>query len=305
MSSTTSLVNESHPRYKLAFLKAVEELQYTPHHHARMLKVKESDIVLIVMIGATPGPVLTQLTDTLTRRIASAGYTPLVDYTGVPSPTAFTRACERIQPVAVIAPGALLSPRIAKALKLNGTRCLLAFGDGPGKSIARLRFSQEPIGEAAADFLVGLGRKRVLFFGPDDPRLADISHERLQGVRRVLDDRHLRTFTVPMELDGARDLILAAVRKKPLVDAVFAYNDELAFIVLQILREAGIKVPNDLSVIGCDNLNFAALTQPPLTTMDLGDVGGQMADHLLAMLEGTPRPTATVGLPTVIEREST
>ena len=36
--------------------KAVEDLQYTPHHHARMLKVHESDMVLIVMFGATPGP---------------------------------------------------------------------------------------------------------------------------------------------------------------------------------------------------------------------------------------------------------
>ena len=292
------------PKVQQRVLKAVEELQYTPHHHARMLKVKESDIVLILMIGATPGPVLTQVTDTLTRRIAAAGYTPLVDYTGAPSPTSFTRACERIQPVAVVAPGPLLSPRIVKALELNGTRCVLAVGDGPGKSIARLRFSQEPIGEAAATLLVERGRRRVLFVGPDDPRLADISEDRLQGVRRVLDERHIRTVTVPIELDSAREPILTALHRKPSVDAVFAYNDEVALIVLQVLREAGIGVPKDISVIGCDNLQFAALTQPSLTTMDLGDVGGQIADHLLAMLEGNRRPTATVGLPTVIERES-
>ena len=292
------------PEVQQRVLQAVEELQYTPHHHTRMLKVKESDIVLILMIGATPGPVLTRVTDTLTRRIAAAGYTPLVDYTGAPSPTSFTRACERIQPVAVVAPGALLSPRIVKALELNGTRCVLAFGDGPGKSIPRLRFSQEPIGEAAASFLVQRGRRRVLFVGPDDPRLADISLERLQGLRRVLDARQLRTITVPMELDSARGPIMAALRRKPPVDAVFAYNDEVALIVLQVLREAGIAVPGDVSVVGCDNLQFAALTQPSLTTMELGDVGGQIADHLLAMLEGHPRPVATVGLPTVIERES-
>jgi DNA-binding LacI/PurR family transcriptional regulator len=107
-----------------------------------------------------------------------------------------------------------------------------------------------------------------------------------------------------MDLDGAREPILTAVHKKPAVDAVFAYNDEVALIVIQVLHEAGIGVPKDISVIGCDNLQFAALTQPSLTTMELGDVGGQIAEHLLAMLEGHPRPVATVGLPTVIERES-
>ena len=65
---------------------AVEELHYTPDHHARMLKTKESDIVLIVMVGATPGPVLVQMIDTLTRRVAAAGYTPLIDFTGTPRP---------------------------------------------------------------------------------------------------------------------------------------------------------------------------------------------------------------------------
>ncbi len=103
------------PEVQKRVWKAVGELHYTPDHHARMLKTKESDIVLIVMVGATPGPLLMQATDNLTRRVAAAGYTPLIDFTGTPSPTAFSRACDRIQPVAVVAPGALLSPRIAKA----------------------------------------------------------------------------------------------------------------------------------------------------------------------------------------------
>ena len=163
------------PEVQQRVWKAVEELHYTPDHHARMLKTKESDIVLIVMVGATPGPVLVQMIDTLTHRVTAAGYTPLINFTGTPSPTAFSRACERIQPVAVVAPGALLSPRVVKTLELNGTRCVLAVGDGPGKSIARMRYSQESVGEAATNYFVQQGRKRVLVVLPDDPRLADIA----------------------------------------------------------------------------------------------------------------------------------
>lgn len=292
------------PEVQKRVWKAVGELHYTPDHHARMLKTKESDIVLMVMVGASPGPLLMQATDNLTRRVAAAGYTPLIDFTGTPSPTAFSRACERIQPVAVVAPGALLSTRIAKALELNGTRCVLAVGDGPGKSIARLRFSAESVGEVAAEFLIKRGSKRVLAVVPDDSRLADLSTERLNGIRVVLDQRRLRTVKLPMDVDAARDPILRAVRQKPAVDAVFTYNDEYALIVLQVLRDAGIAVPDDIAVMGCDNLLFAGLTQPSLTTMGFGDLGGQIADHLLAMLEGRPRPSGTIGKPTVILRES-
>jgi DNA-binding LacI/PurR family transcriptional regulator len=292
------------PEVQQRVLKAAAELRYTPHHHARMLKVKENDIVLIVMVGVTPGPVLAQMTDNLTRRIAAAGYTPLIDYTGVPSPTAFTRACERIQPVAVVAPGPLLSPRIAKALEMNGTRCLLAVGEGPGKSIARLRYSGQSVGEVAAAYLIERGRKHILAVMPDDLRLAEIAAERLDGVRQVLDGRRLRTVQVPMNPDEAREPILAAVRKKPTIDAAFVYNDDYALIVLQVLRDAGIGVPDDVAVIGCDNLNFAALTQPSLTTIELGDLGNQIADHLLAMLEGRRRPPGTMGMATVISRDS-
>ena len=139
---------------------------------------------------------------------------------------------------------------------------------------------------------------------PDDPRLADIAAGRLEGVRRVLDERRLRTVSMPMDLDAARDPIIAAVRKKPAVDAAFVYNDEYALIVLQVLRDAGIAVPDDIAVMGCDNLHFAALTQPSLTTIDIGDIGGQIAEHLLAMLEGRRRPPRTMGMATVIPRES-
>jgi DNA-binding LacI/PurR family transcriptional regulator len=293
------------PEVRRRVWQAVEELHYTPHHHARMLKTKESDIVLIMMIGATPGPLLAQLTDNLTRPIAAAGYTPLVDFTGTPSRTAFSRACERIQPVAVVAPGPLLSPQIVKKLERAGTRCVLAVGDGPGKSIARLRYSNELSGEAAATFLVERGRRRVLAVGPDDPRLAEIRDERFGGLRDVVGGRRLRVITVPAGLDAARSPILAAVRRKPAVDAVFAYNDEYAMVVLQVLHDAGIDVPGDVAVMGCDNLQFAALTQPPLTSMEFGDIGGQIADHLLAMLEGR-RPAPTIlGVPTVVARNST
>ena len=64
------------PEVRQRVWKAVEDLHYTPDHNARMLKTKESDIVLVVMVGATPGPLLAQVIDHLTRRVAASGLHP-------------------------------------------------------------------------------------------------------------------------------------------------------------------------------------------------------------------------------------
>ena len=92
---------------------------------------------------------------------------------------------------------------------------------------------------------------------------------------------------------AARDLILAAVRKKPPVDAAFVYNDEYALIVLQVLRDARYSGYQTTSLSsGATTSTSLRSLQPALTTIELGDLGNQIADHLLAMLEGRRRPNA-------------
>ena len=87
----------------------------------------------------------------------------------------------------------------------------------------------------------------------------------------------------------------------PLFDAVFAGDDDLAVSVMSALRNAGLNVPEDVSVVGFDDQRFAALLVPPLTTVhapteEVGRVAGQ---QLLRLLQGIPADCMTV-LPTEI-----
>lgn len=74
------------------------------------------------------------------------------------------------------------------------------------------------------------------------------------------------------------------------VTAVFAANDQMAAGVLRAAREAGRRVPEDLSVVGYDDLDIAPFLLPPLTTVDqdLGSVGRRCLDHLIALIEDAP-----------------
>ena len=83
-------------------------------------------------------------------------------------------------------------------------------------------------------------------------------------------------------------------------DAVFAHNDLSAAGALQALREAGIAVPGDVAVVGFDDVEFTALTEPPLTTVrqPLRELGATAARLLTAHLGGESLPAEPVVIPT-------
>jgi DNA-binding LacI/PurR family transcriptional regulator len=72
--------------------------------------------------------------------------------------------------------------------------------------------------------------------------------------------------------------------------ALFCFNDLLAIGVLKGLHQAGLRVPDDLSVVGFDNILFSAYTSPPLTTLDQPKryIGAEAARLILGLLDQVP-----------------
>lgn len=89
--------------------------------------------------------------------------------------------------------------------------------------------------------------------------------------------------------------------------AVFSANDQMAFGLMHGLREQGIDVPGDVSVIGFDDVPEAAHVSPPLTTVrqDFGDLGRRCVDHLLARIAGDQAIDAASITPQLVLRRST
>ncbi len=183
-----------------------------------------------------------------------------MEFTGTPSPTAFSRACERIQPLAVVAPGALPSAENRQGSGVE--RCPLRAGrrersgkvDRPASVLAgACRGSRRDLpvragtracaGRVAGRSTTGGYRHRTTRRGPP-------------GVRRAAPP-------CAQGADGPRHGTRPDPRrcaKNPAVDAVFAYNDELALIVLQLLRGCGHQSPGRHRGDG--------LRQPPLCRAD-------------------------------------
>lgn len=159
-------------------------------------------------------------------------------------------------------------------------------------------------------YLMDLGHRRIAFVsGPPHIRTSGV---RLAGYRRALIEGGLDPdpgIVVPGHFSGRGGAEAAAAlldRGLNDVTAIFAANDVTAFGVIQELRRQGLDLPNDMSVAGFDNVEFAGYVNPSLTTVripmwELGSEGVAMA---LRLIDGE-RPRSRVLATEIVEREST
>ena len=171
---------------------------------------------------------------------------------------------------------------------------------------------------AAARHLVELGHERVAAVGfaevaLDDPTLPyDLTHARFEGYREGLGDAwdpDLGLSAVGSRPDVGRRALAELLERERPPTAVLAMSDALAAGILLGAADAGIAVPDQLSVIGFDDVPFARQTDPPLTTVaQPTERKGELAARALldALADGGPvEPTRTVLPSELVVRAST
>jgi LacI family transcriptional regulator len=148
---------------------------------------------------------------------------------------------------------------------------------------------------AAVEHLAATGRRRILCIAGEPEWL--VTQRRLAGYRAAVeelqldDDPHLTMYAGFATEDGQR-AVADAVRSKLSFDAVLAFDDDAALGALVALREASLRVPEDVSLVGCDDVPFARLATPSLTSIHwpLYDFGTTAARMVLDMLAAKPVP---------------
>lgn len=132
--------------------------------------------------------------------------------------------------------------------------------------------------------LQALGHRRVAWVG--GPRTSWSTRDRVRGLRAATSAAGMELFVAghfPPYFEGgvaAADLIIASG-----VTSVIAYNDVMALGLLSRLRDRGVDVPQDISVIGIDDIQMSAMSSPALTTVSLAkDQAGRAAVDLLLTL---------------------
>lgn len=166
-------------------------------------------------------------------------------------------------------------------------------------------------GRDATDHLLKLGHKRIAFVGGGPLDRGNFA-ERLQGCRDALDAAGIAydaKLVQEGEMIGGRESVQRILDRAPNVTGVVACNDANALAAIAGLRERGLKVPEDVSVIGFDDIPAALESWPPLTTMRVDKIimGRKAAQRLIQKLaEGdTSTPHQIVFSPDLIVRGTT
>ncbi len=130
--------------------------------------------------------------------------------------------------------------------------------------------------QAAVDHLLSIGRRRIGLIGHNPAQVVSSSALRYKGASRALaragieiDPRLVATNVLWNRAGGVEGMARLLDAGEPL-DAVMAFNDTLALGALHMLAERGVSVPDDIAVIGFDNIEESAYTRPTLTTIDPG-----------------------------------
>ncbi|MBP7692674.1 MAG: LacI family DNA-binding transcriptional regulator [Anaerolineales bacterium] len=163
----------------------------------------------------------------------------------------------------------------------------------------------------ATRHLIELGHQRIAYIGWS--MLGQIHSDRIAGYRQALEDAHLPVddslaLSIVNEPGAGAHAMRTLLARADPPTAVLAIHDPLAIECLQAVLDAGRRVPEDVAIVGADNLRSSQSTRPPLTTIDppLAEIGRQAMEGLLRRLADAASPPTRLTLPvTLIVREST
>jgi LacI family transcriptional regulator len=161
----------------------------------------------------------------------------------------------------------------------------------------------------AVDHLLRSGRSVIGFLcGPPNSHSAK---ERARGFEKALssgdhdlDPRLMRPC--PPNPQGGYEAALALLSERPSIDGLVCYNDLVAVGALRACAELGLHVPADVAVVGCDDIMFAGLLSPALTTLRVPkyDIGASAARMLLDRIRGRRGESEVLLMPELVVRES-
>lgn len=170
-------------------------------------------------------------------------------------------------------------------------------------------------GRMATEHLIHIGRRRIAHIGGE---FISTSIDRLAGYRAALHAHgigyHEKFVAIRARLEEGGDRIgsdamSGLLKLKAPPDAVFCYNDLTAVGAIRCIRAHGLRVPQDIAVIGCGNLRLSSYLEVPLSSIDQSVVqqGEQAAGLALALIEGKSRREVKVRRmqPTLVARAST
>ncbi len=256
---------------------AAEELGYVPNAHAQALASARTSTVGIIVHDVSD-PYFAELTRGIQRVASEAGRLVMIcnTYRDRERELAYVRLLHSQRVEALVVAGAGRDDR-SFSQKLSTQLGAFTAGGGRAVLIGRHQVAGNTVvvdnaggARAAAQALITLGHRQIGVIS--GPPLLTTTRDRLDAFRNMLDDAGLslprrQIVEADFSRDGGRDAMIKLLEGAPGLTAVFALNDPMAIGALAALRKRGITAPDDISVIGFDDIPMTRDTTPTLSTV--------------------------------------
>ena len=269
---------------------AVKRTGYVKNMLAGGLASSRSKLVALVLPTIST-QTFADMVQGATDRLTAAGYQLLLGIVGYETwrEDVLVETILSRRPDGVILTGALHTDSTRQRLRQIGTPVVETWELTPHPIDMVIGFSHEEVGHACARHLLERGYRRFGMLTANDPRAG----QRTQGFQVALAKHGLNVvcaqqMQAPGGLPQGRLGAVKLLDEHPELDAIFCSSDTLAHGVLIEAQSRGLRVPEDLAIMGFGDLNFSGYTNPPLSTVkvDGARIGALSAQALLDRLNG-------------------
>jgi LacI family transcriptional regulator len=287
----------------------IERNGYTPNAHARTLAMKRN-LTFGLILSDLSNPFFPELVKSIQECANQKGYEISLantNYDAGRTLASVQRMLEqRVSGVAVMT--SEMDPALAERLAAREIAVVFLDVGQVGPYVSNIAVNYEKGIRAGVEHLLALGHRRIAYIS--GPQRLKSAQRRLLAFTKTMKKYASKPFIYEgdFKATGGQQAVAALLQQRQRATAIVAANDLMAMGAMRELRRAGLRVPEDVSVVGFDDILFAELTDPPLTTVALPrqEIGGAAVEALLHTVTSKDKQGREYKItPNLIVREST
>ena len=301
------------PETRRRVLKRAKELNYQPNWVARSLSYRKTYLIGMVCPDLMHS-FFAEVAKGISRKLRESGYNLVIAYSEE-DPEVECQEIEgllgrRVDGLIIASAQPPRHTRIFRRIEEEKVPYVLMDRQVAGVKANFVGVSDEYVGRLATEHLIEKGCRRLAHIrGPE----TTTGVGRLQGFQEACAAHGIKVpagwiVTGLFNDEGGFDAMQQLLKLEPRPDGVVCYNDPVAAGALKAALEAGLRVPDDVAVVGAGNVHYSDLLRVPLSTVDQNStaIGETSADLLLEIIRATepPKPRSILIEPKVLERES-
>ena len=299
MTVSKALRNHSDisPQTRERVLKRMRELNYQPDWVARSMVTGRTFLVGLVLPDLMHS-FFAEIATSVARKLQPLGYEVVIANTEEDAQLEQRHVgvliARKVDGLIVASAQHQKKSAIFQELERSGIAYVLIDRVVPGVSANYVGVKDDELGALATEHLLAQGCRRIAHIrGP----AVSTGRGRLQGYRRALDRAGVMIkpeYIVEGQFgdSGGYHAMLRLLQLSPPPDGVFCYNDPVAAGAIKAVLEAGLKVPEQIAIIGAGNVHYSDLLRIPLSTVDQSSsvIGERAAELLSEAMEAKKRP---------------